>query len=380
MKLYLPVSVLLLALINFSCITTKPSLDKGSINHLKLLDEYVVPYNVSFKNTIIGGLSGINYNAASNIYYMICDDRSDKNPARFYEAQVIINKNKIDSVVFTDVKFLKNSSGNYYPNSRSDPYHTPDPEALRYDPKNNTFVWCSEGERIVKPGKLVLEDPSITEINADGNYIDTFRLPPQLRMQPNKSGPRQNSVFEGVTFSENYKSLFVSVEEPLYNDGSRAGLNDSTGITRILKFDMDTKKSIAQYAYVLDPVAYAPTPLNAFRINGIPDILSLGKNKFLVIERSYSTGRLSCTIKVFMADVSSAENVQELSSVKSKPALKTVSKKLLLNMDKLGIYIDNIEGVTFGPTLPNGKKSLLFVADNNFNRFEKTQFLLFEIE
>ncbi|KAA9037667.1 esterase-like activity of phytase family protein [Ginsengibacter hankyongi] len=181
-------------------------------------------------------------------------------------------------------------------------------------------------------------------MNADGNYLDTFQLPPQLHMQSNKSGARKNSVFEGVTFSENYKALFASVEEPLYVDGSRAGLNDSTGITRILKFDMDTKKPIAQYAYILDPVTFAPTPLNAFRINGIPDLLALNKNKFLVIEFSYSTGRLAFTIKVFIADVSSAENVQELSSLKNKPELKTVSKKLLLNMDKLGIYIDNVEG------------------------------------
>ena len=130
---------------------------------------------------------------------MISDDRSEKNPARFYEAQIIINKSKIDSVFFTDVKFLKNTSGNNYPNSNSDPYHTPDPEALRYNPKNNTFIWSSEGERIVKPDKIVLEDPAMTEITADGNYIDTFQLPSQLHMHPHESGPRQNSVFEGIT-------------------------------------------------------------------------------------------------------------------------------------------------------------------------------------
>ena len=49
-------------------------------------------------------------------------------------------------------------------------------------------------------------------------------------------------------------------------------------------------------------------------------------------------------------------------------------------MDSLGFYIDNIEGVTFGPTLPNGNKTLIFVSDNNFLPIEKTQFLLFEIE
>ena len=48
-------------------------------------------------------------------------------------------------------------------------------------------------------------------------------------------------------------------------------------------------------------------------------------------------------------------------------------------MDNLGIYIDNVEGMTFGPTLPNGHKTLVCVADNNFEILEKTQFLLFEI-
>ena len=98
------------------------------------------------------------------------------------------------------------------------------------------------------------------------------------------------------------------------------------------------------------------------------------------MERSYSTGRFGCTIKVFLTDISSAENIDSVASLKNKTGLKTATKKLLLNMDNLGIYIDNIEGVTFGPILPDGKRSLLFVSDNNFDFLQKTQFLLFEIE
>jgi hypothetical protein len=49
-------------------------------------------------------------------------------------------------------------------------------------------------------------------------------------------------------------------------------------------------------------------------------------------------------------------------------------------MDDLGIFIDNIEGVTFGPKLANGKQSLLFVSDNNFSDKQKTQVLFFEVE
>ena len=44
--------------------------------------------------------------------------------------------------------------------------------------------------------------------------------------------------------------------------------------------------------------------------------------------------------------------------------------------------IDNIEGMTFGPELPNGNKSLILVSDDNFSSYGRqiTQFILLEIE
>ncbi len=363
----------------YSCSSSQKNQKIQSIHQLKFLSEYTVPYNFQFQNTTVGGLSGIDFNPHKKEYYIISDDRSQKNPVRFYTAKISINNNKIDTVIFLKTTFLKDKSGNFYPNSQDDPLHTPDPEALRFNAKSNTFIWSSEGERIVNPQNVVLEDPAVTEVNPAGNFIDTFQLPPQLQMKATEYGPRQNAVFEGLTFSGDGKSLFVSVEEPLYQDGLPAGTGDSTAVTRILQFDLISKKPVAQYAYPLDPVAYAPITPSAFKINGISDILWVGDNQLLVIERSFSTGRLSCTIKVFLADISSAENINDVDSLKNKTVTK-VSKKLLLNMDDLGRYIDNIEGVTFGPTLPNGKRSLIFIADNNFLPFQQTQVLLFEID
>jgi hypothetical protein len=350
-----------------------------SIRRLKFLSAYSIPFNKQFQNTTIGGLSGIDYNPQKKEYYFISDDRSYINPARFYKADIVIKNDKIDSVVFLQTFFLKDAHGNFYPNSQHDPSHTPDPEALRFDVKNKTFIWSSEGERIVNSKSMILENPAVTQIDLEGNFIDTFQLPFQLRMTAKDFGPRQNGVFEGLTFTDDYRTLFVSVEEPLYQDGPPAGTGDSTGIVRFIKWDMGTKKTVAEYAYKIDPVAYAPIVPSAFKINGISDILSVGKNKFLVIERSYSTGRLSCTIKVFLADITNAENIDHLASLKNKSNIKMISKKLLLNMDDLGIYIDNIEGVTFGPILSNGKRSLIFIADNNFNPLAKNQFLLFQL-
>ena len=33
-----------------------------AIQHLKFLNEYIVPFNYQFQNTTVGGLSGIDYN------------------------------------------------------------------------------------------------------------------------------------------------------------------------------------------------------------------------------------------------------------------------------------------------------------------------------
>lgn len=368
----------LIGVLLVSC-TSQKTVTVSEHSQLKFLGEYDVSFNQSFQGTTIGGLSGIDYDSKHNIYYVICDDRSAINPARFYTAKIFLNDKKIDSVQFVSVKNLLQPNGNIYPDSKQDPFHTPDPEAMRYNAKTGQLVWSSEGERIVKNNYLILEDPSVNIISTDGKYNDSFVLPSNLHMQQTQNGPRQNGVFEGLSFAENFKTLFVSIEEPLFEDGPRAGLKDSSAWIRILKYNAKTKKPEAQFAYQIDPVAYPANPPGAFKINGVPDILAINDHQLLVIERSFSTGRNPSTIKVYLAELNGATNVLNTKSLVTGE-FTAVSKKLLLNMDELGIYIDNIEGVTFGPKLSSGRQSLIFVSDNNFSKEQTTQFLLFEVQ
>jgi hypothetical protein len=350
-----------------------------NISAIKFLGGYDIPFSLKYKNTTIGGLSGIDYDAQNKLYYMICDDRSEKNPARFYTAKIFITSKGIDSMRFTGVVNMLQPSNTVYPNNKQDAWHTPDPEAIRYNPVTKQLVWSSEGERIVRATDTVLENPSVIAISTAGKFKNNFQLPDNLTMHATEQGPRQNGVLEGMSFADNYETLYVNAEEPLYEDGQRAGVEDDTTFIRILKFDVASKANTAQYAYKLEPVAYAPNPVTAFKINGVPDILNLGKNKLLVIERSFSTGRLACTIKLFIAQLENATNIKDVASLKEQTNFIPVTKRLLLNMDSLGIYTDNIEGVTFGQRLPNGHKTLVFVADNNFSPLEKAQLLLFEV-
>lgn len=353
--------------------------ENASVSGLKLLSEYSISHNPQFNGTTVGGLSGIDYDADNDVYYLICDDRSDRNPARYYTAKVHISNSRIDSVSFVNVTTLLQPDGNAYPNTKQDPKQTPDPEALRYNPRTKQMVWSSEGERIIRGKDTVLANPSIIAISPDGKFSDSFHLPNNLRMTAFEKGPRQNGVLEGMSFADQYSSLYVNVEEPLYEDGPRAETTPNNAWIRIYRFDTKTRKNTEQYAYKLDPVAYPSTPPDAFKVNGVPDILWLGNHKMIVMERSFSTGRLACTIKLFLADLEGAENIIHNSSLIQSPPQKPVSKKLLLNMDMLGMYTDNIEGITFGPRLPNGNRSILLVADNNFSIAEKSQFFLFEV-
>lgn len=350
-----------------------------SASKLKFLDTITVNFGKSFDNTIIGGLSGIDYNEGADLFYLICDDRSSINPARFYTAHFDLTSDKLNDIQFRSVHFLKDSLGKNYPDSKTDPLRTPDPESIRYWKNNNRLIWTSEGERANKNGKFILADPSINIMDTSGLYQAAFNIPSHTRMSEQEKGPRQNGVFEGMSFSPDFTRLFVSIEEPLYEDGPRADVAKNGAVIRILEFDVETKMLLQEYAYEPDPVAKPAVPESDYKINGIPEILALSKNKLLIMERSFSSGQTGCVIKIYLADLSHATDVKQIPALKNA-AYNPATKKLLYNLDDLGFYIDNVEGFCFGPRLSNGKQSLVMVADNNFNLAEKMQFFLFEWE
>lgn len=352
--------------------------DVNSISSLRFLDEYDLPYLLQYNHTWVGGLSGIDYDAKSNQYYIISDERSATSPARFYTASIKLDNYKFDTVYFTRVTSLLQPNGNIFPSLKDDPQHAADPESIRFNPIKNKWVWSSEGDRAVRNNMLIRQDPFVYEINQDGYVNDSFQLPSNMHTQQDNHGPRTNGLFEGLSFDKNYKNFFVSVEEPLYEDGPRATPTGGAPI-RINQFDTETKKLVKQYAYWLDPIAKSPNPADGFAVNGVSEILWIGKNRLLVMERSFSTGYTNCTIKIFLADLSHATDVTNINGLGIAKKYTPATKKLILNMDSIGRYIDNVEGITFGPILPNGHRSLIYISDNNFVPVQKTQFLLFEI-
>jgi hypothetical protein len=61
-------------------------------------------------------------------------------------------------------------------------------------------------------------------------------------------------------------------------------------------------------------------------------------------------------------------------------------KRLVLDLDEIlpqlepgQQTLDNLEGMTFGPRLPSGERTLLLVSDDNFSEHQRTTFLAFRI-
>lgn len=265
--------------------------------------------------------------------------------------------------------FLRPDGATYPPLSANDGT-TVDPEDIRVDPWTGDYVWVQEGERIVQPDRQVLIDPSVQVARRNGAYVRTLPLPAVEKMSADNHGPRQNEVLEGLTFAAGGTLVVSALESALLQDGPEA-TPDHGALSRIT-VQSRSGRLVAQYAYPQEPVFAQPNPAGSFVINGVTAILEAGPGKFLLLERSFVTG-VGNKVRLFEIDVRGASNVAGLDSLAGQH-IKPVHKKLLADMADFDLStVDNIEGMTWGPTLRNGTRTLLLVSDNNFAATQVTQ-------
>ncbi|MCW7536582.1 esterase-like activity of phytase family protein [Aquabacterium sp. A7-Y] len=148
--------------------------------------------------------------------------------------------------------------------------------------------------------------------------------------------------------------------------------------SRLLALDRDSGEAVAEYVYVSDAVSAAPQPGSGFATNGLVELLHVpgSDDLLLAVERSFSEG-VGNSIKLYLAHLDGATDVLGIDSLQGR-SYASVQKELLLDLGSLGVALDNIEGLTWGPSI-NGRQTLVLVADNNFASTQVTQFLAFEV-
>lgn len=340
---------------------------------LELIGQHVVDNNAILDGTVIGGLSGIDYDAANDLYYLISDDRSDFSPARFYEAKLDIAPSGFKGVTFLRTRPLQQADGTVFPKKADNPGRTVDPEAIRLSPRTGTLYWTSEGD------KSVPVDPFVREMTREGRFVREFPLPPQFKAtnaNDTSQGIRDNYAFEALTLSADGTKLYTANEAALFQDGPAAAPGVPSPV-RVLRYDIASGRNEAEYAYIVEPIVKLPTPPTGYRDNGVSEILALDDRRLLVLERGFSQGAGN-TIKLFIAELDGATDVSGMPALAGR-SYTPMKKTLLLDLDSLGIRLDNMEGMTFGPTLPDGRRVLVIVSDNNFNARQIQLFLAFAV-
>lgn len=334
-----------------------------------LLGEKIIPAG-TFAGTTVGGLSGIDRDPRTGGYVFISDDRSAMQPSRFYTATIDVSAHGLGDVTLTGTKPFLRPDGTTYPPLSANDGTTVDPEDIRVDPWTGDYVWSQEGERIVQPDRQVLIDPSIQVARRDGRYVRTLPLPDVERMSAGNHGPRQNQVLEGLAFAAGGSLVVSAVEGPLLQDAPEATTERGT-LSRIT-VQSRNGRVLTQYAYPQEKIFAQPNPAGSFATTGVVAILESGQGRFLVLERSFVTG-VGNKVRLFEINVHGATDVAGLDSLAGQK-IKPVRKKLVADMADFDLStVDNIEGMTWGPKLRNGARTLLLVSDDNFAATQVTQ-------
>jgi 3-phytase/alkaline phosphatase D len=334
---------------------------------LEFLGVSTLPAAMPFEGTVVGGLSSWAYDAARDVYYALSDDQGGtftptSTPARFYTLRVDLSDGSLGAgdVTVVDVTTLLGANGQPFP-ARS-----LDPEGLTLT-RDDTLIITSEG---IAPAIA----PFVREFDLSGHQLADLSVPDAFT--PNAAGThgvRFNLGFEAAAVAPNGQFLFVGAENAVVQDGPAASI--ATGSpARLLRYhDGQVDR---QYVYQTDPVV---APSSIFTVNGLVELLPLNNQFLLAMERSFSVG-VGNDIRIYRVALPGATDVNGVDDLDQISHVTPAQKTLLLDLDVLGLTLDNIEGMTLGPRLPDGRQSVLLVSDNNFTPGQVSQFLLFALD
>lgn len=332
---------------------------------LRLIGETRLPHRLRFQDTTVGGLSGLDYDPARNLWYAISDERS---APRFYTLRLPVTAAGIGPAELLSVQQLQ-------PNDR------PDPESVRWRAATGTLLWSGEGN--VARG----QPPTLRESSTDGQTLRSFALPPHFAIDPaGDSGPRDNLGFEGLALTPDGRGAWAAMENALHQDGPIPQVGAAGGPCRFTLFDLASGQAIAQRAYVPEAIPQAARLPLTYADNGVSEILMLNAETMLVLERAYMAG-IGNALRLYRVDLASGSDTLALPALQSgrfTPMRKTLVADLSAYLGPGLARLDNWECMAWGPTLPAAggqaaQRTLVLLSDDNFNPLQVTQFVAFAV-
>jgi len=292
--------------------------------------------------------------------------------------------------------------------STTTPFNGLNPQLLNGEGTELGLSQDPEGFVVGANGNFYVSDeygPSIYEFSPTGTFIRALTQPDNV-IPRNGSNPyfaadgatlttgrQDNRGYEGLAISPDGEKLFSIFQDPLQNEGTPNGR--SSGNVRIVRFDIATGESDAQYIYQLESVADINARITATgatdtfgstsqgRNIGVSSLTAINDHEFLVIERDNRgigvddpTGQATVGSKrIYKIDLTGATDVSgvNLTGTNTLPAGVTpVSKSLFLDiagtLQSAGEKIpEKFEGLAIGPQLADGSYALILTTDNDFS-------------
>jgi 3-phytase/alkaline phosphatase D len=360
--------------------TSQPGVgDPQTVAGVEFLGEVIVPTGSTFGGTEIGGLSSITYDAGREVYHVVSDDQGNRptgDPVRYYSVAIDVGDGSLDpgDVTFVDVKTLfEDQKIPFAPGGL-------DPEGFVLA-REGYFFLSSEGNIFADP----IIDPFIRRYNRNGRVTAELPIPDHYLPNGIDHGVRFNLGFESLNMTPDGATLVTAGEGALFQDGPASTFTNGS-LARVLLYDLAQRAPVAEYVYEVAPWAEDSA---IFGVNGIVEVLPIDDvGTTLVMERSFSVGGVlgGGTGNVVVINEISTDGATDVLDVAalyeggSPIPLTPVSQREIFAFDDLGVPIDNIEGMTFGPDLPDGRRLLLIVSDNNFSPGQFTQFIALALE
>ena len=322
---------------------------------LEFIGEALLPPGLQVEGRSVGGLSGIAYEPESGRFYVVSDEPGNRFPASFFVLEIDLTQGRLGEggVRVTDVVTLQGESG------RAFKANSVDPEGAAFTGAGNLLV-SSEGQAAAGI------PPFLREFELDGRPVRTFVLPDRYLPLPD-GGVRHNLAFEALTVTPDHRYAIVATENALAQDGPKSTV-ETRSPSRIARFDIQTALLVDEYLYWVEPVASPATLVGGLEVAGLVELIALDETHLLSLERSFSMGAGNA-IRLFLVSLEGATDISGYDSLAEidLDTIRPAAKQLVVDLADLGVNLDNLEGMSFGPQLADGRRSLVLLGDDNFN-------------
>lgn len=327
-----------------------------------------------------GGMSAIDYTGKANRYVVLSDrgpaDGASSFPCRFHwidlnvdVAKKSVSMNLLDSTLFVDETGTQLTGSLEQLKNWKSPGRCPsiDPEGIRVAKGNQLLVSEEYG-------------PSIDVYDSNGQRIKSLVLPEkflmaEFRNPPMVVGTFPNRGLEGLAITPSGSAIVAAMQGPLVQDGRIEGTKCLGLNTRWLIYRDNSKKPV-ELVYPLDNES-----------TGVSEVLAIDDTLFLVIERDSLGGALAQNKSIHLASIRGATDVSDMEAISSSNSngIQPIRKLPFINLmnPEFGFNGENTpekpEGITWGPDLPDGRKSLVVSFDNDFDVTRESIIAVFAI-